>query len=163
MNRLFWFKEQAEENVNEKQKQENKKKRKGKGCLIAFLVVILLLVISGGVGWLFVSSEHREARNLPLNAVDFSRLTDGTYHGVYLGGKFQWRYNECDVTVTDGMVSGIRITASVDPNADNPDTNMLYARVIENQSLQVDTITMSTLTSKGYLQCVENALLLAME
>jgi uncharacterized protein with FMN-binding domain len=38
---------------------------------------------------------------------------------------------------------------------------MLYERVIQSQSLQVDTISGATLTSKAYLQCVENALLQA--
>ena len=44
------------------------------------------------------------------------------------------------------------------PGAENTGAQLLYDRVIEAQSLQVDTISMSTLTSKGYLQCVENAL-----
>jgi uncharacterized protein with FMN-binding domain len=38
---------------------------------------------------------------------------------------------------------------------------MLYDRVIAAQSLQVDTISGATLTSKGWLQCVENALVQA--
>ncbi len=38
---------------------------------------------------------------------------------------------------------------------------MLNDRVIESQSLQVDTISGATLSSKAYLQAVENALLTA--
>jgi uncharacterized protein with FMN-binding domain len=38
---------------------------------------------------------------------------------------------------------------------------MLYSRVIAQQSLQVDTISGATLTSKAYLQAVENALVQA--
>jgi uncharacterized protein with FMN-binding domain len=36
---------------------------------------------------------------------------------------------------------------------------MLYDRVIQAQSLQVDTLSGATLTSKAWLQAVENALI----
>ena len=74
---------------------------------------------------------------------------------------YKWRANECDVTVTGGKVTGIELAGSGDPGAENTDYEMLFERVIEEQSLQVDTISSATLTSKAYLQCVENALLQA--
>lgn len=126
--------------------------------MIAVLVILLVLGLAGGIGWSYVNKEHREAANLPLNAVDFDRLSDGKYHGTYAGGIYKWRYNECDVVVTGGSVTDINLTASIDPGSENTNAEMLYERVIKAQSLQVDTISSSTLTSKGYLQCVENAL-----
>jgi uncharacterized protein with FMN-binding domain len=48
-----------------------------------------------------------------------------------------------------------------DPAAKNTDHETLYDRVIQAQSLQVDTISGATLTSKAYLQAVENALIQA--
>jgi uncharacterized protein with FMN-binding domain len=115
----------------------------------------------GGVGWSFVSKEHKEAKSLPLNALDFGKLNDGTYHGVYEGGMYKWRANECDVTVTSGKVTDIQLVGSKDSGAQNTDHGMLYNRVIEAQSLQVDTISGATLTSKAYLKAVENALIQA--
>ena len=106
--------------------------------------------------------EHAEARSLPLDAVDFSRLSDGTYHGAYEGGMYRWRANECDVTVTDGRVIRIQLAGSTDPGGKNTQHEALYDRVIEAQSLQVDTISGATLTSKAYLQAVENALVQAL-
>ncbi len=144
---------------NGEDKGKKKGRKKGKGCLIAMLILLVIIAVSGGIGWLFLSKEHREAASLPLNAVDFSKLNDGTYHGAYAGGMYKWRVNECDVTVTNGKVTEIQLTASIDPAADNTDHEMLYARVIKAQSLQVDTISSATLTSKAYLQCVENALI----
>ncbi len=144
-------------NVNENVKL--KKKRKGKGCLITLLVIVVILAIGGGIGWAYVAREHNEARSLPLNAVDFDKLSDGTYHGVYAGGMYKWRVNECDVTVTNGKVTDIQLTASIDLAKENADAEKLYARVIEAQSLQVDTISMATLTGKAYLAAVENALI----
>ena len=130
------------------------------GWVIA-LVVVAGLATAGGVGWSRLMKEHQEARSLPLNAVDFSKLNDGTYHGAYGGGMYKWRANECDVMVTNGKVAAIQLVGSQDPGSKNATHEELYDRVIQAQSLQVDTISGATLTSKAYLQAVENALLQA--
>ena len=129
--------------------------------LVIALVVVAGLAAAGGVGWSRLMKEHKEARSLPLNAVDFGKLNDGTYHGAYEGGMYKWRANECDVTVTNGGVTDIQLAGSKDPGGKNTQHKALYDRVIQAQSLQVDTISGATLTSKGWLQCVENALLQA--
>lgn len=130
------------------------------GWAIAF-TVIAGLGVAGGIGWSKLMKEHREARSLPLNAVNFSTLQDGTYHGAYAGGMYKWRKNECDVTVSSGKVSDIQLTLSQDPGGKNTLYKELFDRVIQAQSLQVDTISSATLTSKAYLQAVENALVQA--
>jgi uncharacterized protein with FMN-binding domain len=130
------------------------------GWVIA-LVVVAGLATAGGVGWSRLQKEHKEAKSLPLDAVDFSKLQDGTYHGAYEGGMYRWRANECQVSVSSGKVTGIQLVGSDDPGGDNTQHEALYDRVIEAQSLQVDTISGATLTSKAYLQCVENALVQA--
>jgi uncharacterized protein with FMN-binding domain len=144
---------------------KEKPRRKRKGCLTALLILLVILVIlaiGGAIACTAISKEHREAASLPLDAVDFDRLkNDGVYHGVYEGGMYGWRYNECDVTVANGRVTAIGLAGSKDPGGGNTDYEMLYDRVIEAQSLQVDTISGATLTSKAYLQCVENALIQA--
>ena len=130
------------------------------GWVIA-LSVVAVLGVAGGIGWSKLSKEHREARSLPLNAVDFSTLNDGTYHGAFAGGMYRWRANECQVTVSSGKVTDIQLTGSGDPGGKNTQHKALYDRVIQAQSLQVDTISGATLTSKAYLQAVENALVQA--
>ena len=130
------------------------------GWVIA-LTVVAVLGIAGGIGWSKLSKEHREAKSLPLNAVDFGNLNDGTYHGAYEGGMYKWRANECHVTVSSGKVTDIQLVGSGDPGGKNTQHEALYDRVIQAQSLQVDTISGATLTSKAYLQTVENALVQA--
>jgi uncharacterized protein with FMN-binding domain len=130
------------------------------GWVIA-LVVVAALATAGGVGWSRLSKEHREAKSLPLDAVDFRKLSDGMYHGAYEGGMYKWRANECRVTVSSGKVTDIQLVGSKDPGGENTQHQMLYDRVIQAQSLQVDTISGATLTSKAYLQAVENALIQA--
>jgi uncharacterized protein with FMN-binding domain len=135
-----------------------KGKRKMNGWMIA-LVIVGLLAGGGFYGWSKLEKEHKEARSLPLDGVDFNRLEDGQYHGYYEGGMYKWRANACDVTVAGGRVTDIKLDQNADPGSDNTDHEELYRRVIEAQSLQVDTISSATLTSKAYLKAVENALL----
>jgi uncharacterized protein with FMN-binding domain len=134
-------------------------KRRMNGWII-ILIVIVVLAAAGGIGWSFLSKEHREAKSLPLNAVNFSKLNDGTYIGTYEGGMYKWRVNEVRVTVSSGKVIQIEPLKGVEDQG-NGSTKMLYDRVLENQSLQVDTISGATLTSKAYLQAIENALIQA--
>ena len=142
---------------NNKNKLERKGKRKMSGWIIT-LIIIVVLGAGGGIGYSFLKKEHDEARNLPLNAVDFNKLNDGTYIGEYEGGMYKWRVNKVQVIVSSGKVTDIKLISSSDSGKDNAHQDILYNRVIEAQSLQVDTISSATLTSKAYLQAVENAL-----
>ncbi len=130
------------------------------GWIIA-LIVVAGLGVAGGIGWSKLSKEHREAKNLPLQVVDFSTLKDGSYHGDYAGGMYKWRANECRLTVSSGRVTDIQLVGTQDPAAKNTQHQELYDRVIQAQSLQVDTLSSATLTSKAYLKAVESALVQA--
>lgn len=132
------------------------KKRKGK-MKMWIIAVVALLAASVGGGILFTAGERREGRNLPIRAVDFHSLKDGTYVGEYEGGKYKWRANQVRVIVSSGKVTDIQLLMHKENRS--PDfTGKLYGRVIESQSLQVDTISGATITSKAYLKSVENAL-----
>jgi uncharacterized protein with FMN-binding domain len=125
------------------------------------LVILAGLVIAGLTGWSKLMKEHQEARSVLLDRADFNGLHDGTYHGAYQGGMYKWRANECDMIVSTGKVTEIHLVDSKDPGAKNTMHSVLYDRVIQAQSLQVDTISGATLTSKAYLKAVENALIQA--
>ena len=127
------------------------------GWVIA-LIVVAGLGIAGWVGWSSLMKEHREAKNLPIKNIDFRKLKSGKFHGAYAGGMYKWRVNECDVTVASGKVTDIQLANTKDPAAQNMQHKELYDRVIKAQSLQVDTISSATLTSKAYLKAVESAL-----
>jgi uncharacterized protein with FMN-binding domain len=129
--------------------------------LLILLLVVAVSGTAGGAGWSRLSREHKEAKSLPLNAANFNKLNDGVYHGAYAGGMYKWRANECDVTVSSGRVTDIQLVVSQDPGGKNTQHEALFDRVIQAQTLQVDTISGATLTSKAYLQAVENALVQA--
>jgi uncharacterized protein with FMN-binding domain len=119
--------------------------------------IIVIVIVGGIIGWMLFSRELREGRNLPIGAVDFKQLKDGTYVGEYEGGRYKWRYNKVQVTVSSGKVTDIKLLQNTEKR--EPEfTDELYNRVIKSQSLQVDTISGATITSKAYLKAVENAL-----
>ncbi len=145
-----------------KKKGELKVKRKGKvkmGWIIA-LVIVAVLGIGGAIGWSYIAKEHNEAKNLSLDAVDFSKLQDGTYIGEYGGGMYKWRTNKVRVTVSSGKVTGIE---SLGSKAKLPPefTQKLYGSVIKAQSLKVDTVSGATLDTKACLKGIENGLIKA--
>lgn len=69
----------------------------------------------------------------------------------------KWRANKVQITVSSGKVTDIKILEHKE-NQKPEFTGELYGRVIKAQSLQVDTISGATITSRAYLKSVENAL-----
>ncbi|WP_019911056.1 FMN-binding protein [Paenibacillus sp. HW567] len=122
-----------------------------------FLGIVVLLIIGGAVSWIMLSKEQRKAKNLSLDSSYFQHLQDGTYVGEYEGGMYKWRANAVRVTVYSGKVTTIELLQNKE-NQPLEFTNTLYGRVITSQSLQVDTMSGATLTSKAYLKSVESAL-----
>ena len=106
-----------------------------------------------------ITKEHKEARNVTIENIDFPSLADGTYTGYYEGGMYKWRECEVEVTVSLGKVKEIKLLNSKDPGGNNADHDKLFNRVINEQSLQVDALSGATLTSKAYLKAIEIALL----
>jgi uncharacterized protein with FMN-binding domain len=132
------------------------------GWIIA-LIVVVVLGVGGVIGWQYIAKEHKEAMGLPLNVVDFSKLADGVYTGEYEGGMYKWRTNKVEVTVSGGKVTGITLLESKFGEDPGKYVDPLYAQVVDKQTLQVDAVSGSTLTSKAALQAIENAMLQAMK
>ena len=80
---------------------------------------------------------------------------DGTFEGVGKGkgGDIKVSVSVKDNTITDIVVLEQKETEGFDKAMDT-----LKAAVIEKNSLEVDGVSGATLTSKGYLEAVENAL-----
>ncbi len=124
------------------------------GWVLGILGVIVLVL---GGALVFTEGERREGKNLPIAAVDFRAIPDGTYRGKYEGGMYGWRKNEVEVKVSGGRVTDIELVGNP-PAAVTKVSDPLFERVVQAQSLQVDTISMATITSKSYLKSVEKAL-----
>jgi uncharacterized protein with FMN-binding domain len=135
----------------------NEMRRKGKRKLIIAGIIVFVVVGSLGGALLFTEGERREARNVAIKSIAFKCLHDGTYVGNYEGGKFKWRANKVQVTVSSGRVTDVKVLEQSEKKS-SEFTEELFDRVIQSQSLQVDTISGATLTSKAFLKGVENAL-----
>ena len=109
-----------------------------------------------------MKKEHNEIRNFPLNRIDFNRLKDGIYTGGFEGGMYKWRENQMRVVVEAGKVTKIDIINSKEKISPEV-SKTLFDRVLAAQSLRIDTISGATITSKAYLQGIENALIQAQD
>ena len=129
---------------------------------IKMLIIILIALVMMGLGGalIFTSGERREGKNLPIAVVDFKQLNEGTYIGEYEGGMYKWRASEVQVIVSSNKVTDIKLLKHKE-NKSPEFTDELFNRIIKSQSLQVDTISGATITSKAYLKAVENALIKA--
>jgi uncharacterized protein with FMN-binding domain len=94
-----------------------------------------------------------EGQALPIGRVDFAKLKDGTYIGTHEGGRWT---NKVQVKVASGKVTDIAVLKNVWFPIPGVAKGMA-ASVIRSQSLQVDTVSGATVTTKAYLKAVENA------
>lgn len=146
-------------------------RRKGKFKVwIIVLIIIGVLVLAGGATVLALEPGRREAMAVTVGQVDFDHLRDGVYTGAYTGTKDHLRDTQVAVTVTGGEVSGIQVIQGSQANekqsaeiCNGQSIDTLFQRVMEADSLQVDTISGATITSKVHLKAVENALNQAQE
>lgn len=122
-------------------------------------IVKILLGIVGGVVVLFsVASAFllmgsNAVKNLSIGTVDFTKLKDGIYVGQFNGRRWS---NKLQVTVSSGRAVDIAVLQDV--TFSRPElTQQVFNNVIQTQSLQIDTVSGATLTTKAYLKAVENA------
>jgi len=120
------------------------------------LIIISLGALIGGIfGFQFlgkVQAYKKIVRELKIGRLELERVSDGTYIGscdaLVIGAKVE-------VTVKDHKITDISLlehkTERSKPAEVIPD------RVIKAQSLQVDTITGATNSSKVLLKAIENA------
>lgn len=117
-----------------------------------FGIIVLALVIIGIGTYSYLS--NLEPKDLVFAEIDISALADGTYSG---NAKFTPVKVALEVTVSGGAVTSIEIMEHV--NGKGKQAENIIERVIETQSLQVDTITGATWSSYTILKAIEDALL----
>lgn len=142
------------------------KKRKEKiKVWIVLLSIIGVIALGMGGAIVLTAPGRNELQNMVIADVDFKKLHDGIYTGVYRGTKDSFRNAAVEVTIASGAVAEIRVTEGA-LAGDKQTTeirkglsiNNLFDEVVKSQSLQVDVISGATLTCNAYLKAVENAL-----
>lgn len=132
------------------------------------LIVLGMAVLGSLFAFLADAPVRQELKVLTIGNVDFTNLRDGVFVGKYTGTKGHSRDAAVQVTVSGGDITEIRILKGALDGNGNPAKMAggitmadLFEKAVAAQSLQVDTVSGATLTSKAHLKALENALIQA--
>ena len=114
------------------------------GIVIAALIGILAIGAFSGMG---------AVRRLAINPVDLAGIEDGVYSGSFRKGRFSY---SVQVTVKDHRLQAVESTGG--RQAQDAVIRQIFARMVEVQSVQVDTVSGASLTTRAVSKAVENAL-----
>ncbi|WP_026881505.1 FMN-binding protein [Clostridium akagii] len=121
--------------------------------ITAVCIVALTVGIFGGRYIISVEKYKKTIKEIKIGTVDLSKISDGTYTGsfdaVYIAAKVS-------VTVKDNKITNIVLLNH--KNERGKPAEVIPEKVVEAQSLQVDTISGATNSSKVILKSIENAL-----
>ncbi len=117
------------------------------------LWIIIGLVAIAGLTFVGDTLNRRSIKNASIKPPDFSQLPDGVYDGEYKRGRFS---SKVRVTVASGRMAKIDVVQDVQHQSEV--TQKVVDALLEAQSLQVDTVSGATITTRAFLKAVENAL-----
>jgi uncharacterized protein with FMN-binding domain len=120
-----------------------------KALLIVGIVLAALLGIAAGAAFPGMGAVRR----MTVNPVDLSRIADGAYPGNFQKGRFSY---SVEVTVKDHRIQNA--TSAGSKQAQDAVVQRILARIVEAQSVRVDTVSGASLTTKAVSKAVENAL-----
>ncbi|MBC7246412.1 MAG: FMN-binding protein [Actinobacteria bacterium] len=122
-------------------------------ALLAILSLLLVSMASCGVySWRFTSA----VRELVPGEITVGDLADGEYEGEY---RVFHVYARVRVWVAEGKIVEIElVNAEKMQRADAARVQETMARVVEEQSLQVDLVSGASASQKAALKAVEKAL-----
>ncbi len=124
-----------------------------KKIIISVLVVFIILAVAIGIT---LSQATKKVDKLLLEEVcnvNLSEIKDGEYLGSYDAGLVKV---EVEVLIESGKIEEVKLLKHTNGKGENGET--VIDNIIENQSLQVDTIAGATISSKAIIKAVENAL-----
>ncbi len=122
--------------------------------LVVALLVFCVVLVGSSCRLPSLTRGIDEILALEINEVDLSSIADDNYRGTY--DCERWK-NTLEVTVRNHTITAITVIKDV-RFAKSEVTEAIFSRVMQNQSLQVDAVSGSTVTSKAYLKSMELAL-----
>ncbi|MBN2380495.1 FMN-binding protein [candidate division WOR-3 bacterium] len=120
---------------------------------VFFIVVAFFILVFTGCGKMMNKIE--ETRVMEITDIDLTKIADGTYQGAHPVGPMKY---VVEVTVSDHKIASIDIVEAFSGNEYSQKGQAILDSVVAYQSLEVDVITGSTVTSKAYLAAIEDAL-----
>ncbi|MEW5785861.1 MAG: FMN-binding protein [Bacillota bacterium] len=127
----------------------------------AIIIAVLVPAVIGIVFGIFkiksyltqINNAHQQLMESKITDVDLSKISNGAYLGSYKAFPVAV---EVKVTVTDHQITGIELLKH--NNGQGGAAETITGKVVEAQSLSVDTISGATISSKVILKAIENAL-----
>lgn len=114
-------------------------------CIVVFLLLGILVIFNQSI---------EKAKYLVVNDVDLSQIKDGQYIGEY---SIFPVYAEVEVTIKNHDIKKIQVLKH--DNGLGSNAEIIKEYIIKQQSLNVDTISGATVSSKCIMKAVEYAIL----
>ncbi|MFW2487417.1 FMN-binding protein [Clostridium chromiireducens] len=127
--------------------------KKKKIILSSICIIFIIGVIAGGKYLISVKNYQKAIKELTINNVDLSKISDGKYIGTYDADLISAKVS---VTVKDHKIEEVDLLEH--KNGRGKPAEIIPEMVVKAQSLKVDTISGATNSSKTILKAIENAL-----
>ncbi len=114
-------------------------------CIVVFLLLGILVIFNQSI---------EKAKYLVVNDVDLSQIKDGQYIGEY---SIFLVYAEVEVTIKNHDIKKIQVLKH--DNGLGRNAEVIKEDIIKQKSLNVDTISGATVSSKCIMKAVEYAIL----
>ncbi|HPF87883.1 MAG TPA: FMN-binding protein [Candidatus Limiplasma sp.] len=121
--------------------------------MIVLAAILVLLVAAIAVMLTIAERNQREVLEIEIETVDLSTIPDGTFIGEFNSFPVA---AQVEVTVKDHTITAIDLVKHL--NGEGGDAEVIPDMVVEAQSLQVDTISGATYSSKVILLAIQDAL-----
>ena len=126
-----------------------------KGFKRILLIFLILVLCFGIVGFLKLKSESNKAINsIQISTVNLTSVDDGSYFGKYSSGPCSAKVKVC---VKNHKIEKISLLEHKNGMGSKAET--IVDNVVDRQTLDVDTVSGATVSSKVILKSIENALL----
>lgn len=126
------------------------------GKIIKKILIVIIVLMLGISAFFYIQLQKfsKEIKNIEINNVNMSKINDGVYTGKYyandtVGAKVK-------VTVKNKKITNIDFIEH--KYGKGKKAEVITSSVVEKQSLNVDTISGATGSSKVILKAIENAL-----
>lgn len=122
--------------------------------ILIIAVTTLLVLVSGIMGAKsYIGANLAELTDIKVSNVDLSKIGDGVYTGSY---KVFPVAAEVEVTVNNHRIKEVKLVKH--DNGQGRPAEVIPARIVEAQTLEVDIVAGATYSSKVILKAVEAAL-----
>jgi uncharacterized protein with FMN-binding domain len=125
-----------------------------KKILFVMANIVVIIAIIFGLKYLNSIKNYQKAvKELKIGSVDLSKISDGEYTGSC---NVDFISVKVVVTVKNHKIDNINLAEH--KNGKGKSAEVITDKVVDSQSLQVDTVSGATNSSKVILKAIENAL-----